>query len=104
MPDRPPIKVTVGESVSIGPRSPEWPAFVFVTSAHGDGWVPIQNLSAEVGEAVVEVDYDTTELPLRAGQTVEVLVQDDASGWWWCRNSAGNKGWVPISALADPTR
>jgi hypothetical protein len=100
VPDRPAIQISVGEQVSVGQRSPDWPAFVYVTSALGEGWVPSRHLSAEEGVATVEAEYDTAELPVAAGQTVEVLTQDDASGWWWCRNGAGDEGWVPRSALA----
>jgi hypothetical protein len=29
----------------IGDRDDEWPEFVFVTAAHGTGWVPIKSLA-----------------------------------------------------------
>jgi hypothetical protein len=103
VPARPAIQISVGERVSIGRRSPDWPAFVFVTTAHGDGWVPSRHLSEEGGVATVAVEYDTTELPVAAGETVEVLRRDDASGWWWCRNGAGTEGWIPVSALGRPS-
>ena len=102
-PDRPAIHFSVGERVSVGGRSPDWPAFVFVTSALGEGWVPSRHLSAAEDAATVEAQYDTTELPVAAGQTVEVLTRDDASGWWWCRSEAGDEGWVPRSVLVAPT-
>ena len=103
-PDRPAIHFSVGERVSVGGRSPDWPAFVFVSGARGEGWVPSRHLSAEEGTATVEADYDTAELAVAAGQTVEVLTRDDASGWWWCRSEAsGAKGWVPRSALTEST-
>jgi hypothetical protein len=103
VPDRPAIQISVGERVLVGQRSPDWPAFVFVTCALGEGWVPSRHLSAEEDVATVEADYDTAELPVAAGQTVEVLARDDASGWWWCRSESGDEGWVPLSALAGPT-
>ncbi len=62
VPDRPAIQISVGEQVSVGQRSPDWPAFVFVTSALGEGWVPSRHLSAEEGVATVEADYDTAEI------------------------------------------
>ena len=103
VPDRPAIQISVGDRVSVGRRSPDWPAFVFVTCAGGEGWVPSRHLSAEEGVATVVADYDTTELPVESGQSVEVLTRDDVSGWWWCRSEAGDEGWVPLSALAGPT-
>jgi len=103
VPDRPAIHISVGEHVSVGRRSPDWPAFVFVTSALGEGWVPSRHLTAEEGMATVVAQYDTTELSVAAGETVEVLKRDDASGWWWCRGEAGDEGWVPRSVLVAPT-
>ena len=83
----------------VGDRDTEWPEFVFVTAPQGTGWVPARHLSSDYGAAVVEVAYDTTELPLAAGQEVTVLERDDASEWWWCRNEEGSEGWVPSRSL-----
>jgi hypothetical protein len=79
----------------VGERDTEWPEFVFVTASHGTGWVPARHLSSDHGAAVVEAAYDTTELPVAAGEEVTVFERDDASGWWWCRNGDGSEGWVP---------
>lgn len=43
-PDRPPLTVTPGESVTVGERDTEWPAFVFLAAAHGSGWVPARHV------------------------------------------------------------
>jgi hypothetical protein len=88
-----------GESVAVGRRDTTWPAFVFVVTPHGEGWVPDRHLSADSGTAVVTIPYDTTELALSAGQTVVVLDRDDESGWWWCAADDGTAGWVPMDAL-----
>ena len=88
-----------GESVTAGDRDTTWPAFVFVVSSHGEGWVPARSLTSDSGPAVVVERYDTTELPLAAGQEVPVLERDEASGWYWCRADDGSVGWVPIDAL-----
>lgn len=100
IPDRPPLTVTPGESVTVGERDTEWPAFVFVTSEHGTGWVPARHLEIEGTTGVVRVAYDTTELPARTGETVELLSDDPESGWAWCRNDRGTEGWIPHRALA----
>jgi hypothetical protein len=99
IPERAPLQVAVGERVSVGERDTEWPAFVFVTGTQGEGWVPRRHLSGDSGEATVLVAYDTTELPVDVGDEVEVIERDDPSGWWWCRNAAGEEGWVPVAAL-----
>jgi len=101
VPARNPIRLKPGDEVTIGEQDRQWPAFAFVTSSSGQGWVPSRHLSATDGAASVITPYDTTELALAAGEEVVVLDRDDASGWWWCRRADGTEGWVPASAL-DP--
>jgi hypothetical protein len=88
-----------GERVTVGDRDTTWPAFVFVVSPHGEGWVPARHLTADSGAAIVVEAYDTTELALGPDQEVLVLARDAASGWWWCRTDDGSVGWVPAKAL-----
>ncbi len=103
IPDRPPIQLTVGTEVEVGERDSQWPEFVFVTTAAGSGWVPARCLSSDSGRAVVETAYDTTELPTRAGDVLEVVAEDYPSGWLWCRSAAGREGWVPLTTLDEVT-
>ena len=78
-----------------------WSAsFVFVTAPWGEGWVPMRHLvQSSPGRAVVATAYDTTELPTEAGDVFDVVTEDLASGWLWCRNGTGREGWVPIRTL-----
>ncbi|WP_040158220.1 SH3 domain-containing protein [Mobilicoccus massiliensis] len=99
IPSRRAIRVRPGECVRVGERSPEWPAFVFVVTTNGEGWVPERHLDASRPEAIVCDDYDTQELPVGTGDLVEVLRSDDPSAWSWCRDRDGREGWVPHSAL-----
>lgn len=101
VPDRPPLQLSVGDPVRAGERDTEWPEFVFVTAEHGAGWVPARYLSQPTGPAVVQTAYDTTELPTRAGELLEVLAEDLVSGWLWCRSSNSTHGWVPINTLDE---
>jgi hypothetical protein len=100
-PDRPPLQVAVGDVVHAGDRDTDWPEFVFVTTATGSGWVPARHLSQPSGVAVVQTAYDTTELSTEVGDLLDVLDEDTASGWSWCRASGGGEGWVPGRALDD---
>lgn len=99
IPDRPPIRVSIGEHVNVGERDGEWPEFVFVRSANGSGWVPARHLSSSSGSAVVRTAYDTTELPTHAGELLHVIVEDLTSGWLWCRSADGREGWVPVKTV-----
>jgi len=105
IPERPPLSLASGDVVTVGRRDGDWPAFVFVTTAHGSGWVPSRYLSADAGRAVVAMPYDTTELATRSGEILEVVDRDDESGWLWCRSADGREGWVPsrsVEATAGP--
>ncbi|CAN5172427.1 hypothetical protein BH20ACT5_BH20ACT5_19230 [soil metagenome] len=99
IPDRPAVQLSVGDDVQVGERDTEWPEFVFVTARHGTGWVPARQLSQPAAAAVVRTAYDTTELPTRVGEILEVLAEDLDSGWLWCRSSAGRVGWVPVRTV-----
>jgi len=99
IPEHPPLVVEVGDVVRVGEQSIEWPAFVFVTSPAGGGWVPERFLTEDRPDAVVRVRYDTTELPADPGDRFTVVQRDDESGWWWCRDRSGAEGWLPAMVL-----
>jgi hypothetical protein len=97
---RPPIRIVPGQPVTVRERDTDWPAFVLVTSADGDGWVPARYLSAaEPGPATVVTAYDTAELATEVGEVVAVVARDDEGGWLWCRSASGREGWVPVRSL-----
>jgi hypothetical protein len=62
IPDRPPIQVVPGQHVQAGQRDTEWPAFVFITTGNGAGWVPERYLDTSSDPAEAITSYDTTEL------------------------------------------
>lgn len=94
IPDRPPIRVTPGQQVHAGRHDTDWPAFVFVTTDDGAGWVPGRYLDTSSDPAVVITAYDTTELATTAGEQLTLIQRDGPSGWVWVRNQAGREGWV----------
>lgn len=100
IPDRAPLTVQPGERVGIGDRDTEWPAFVFVTSAIGCGWVPARHIDIDGASGIVRTGYDTAELAGREGEVVEVVADDVESGWSWCRDAAGREGWIPNRVLS----
>ena len=101
IPTRSPLLVRPGEVVEVGERDPTWPAFVYISTENGEGWVPARYLTIIGDEVVVETGYDTKELPTAAGEELEIVVRDDASGWHWCRNHAGDQGWVPADTIEE---
>lgn len=99
IPDRRSLFLVAGDEVEIGERSPEWPAFVFVTAEHGEGWVPERHFTSDRPRAVTVAKYDTVECAVDQGDVVTVIERDDESGWWWCRSDSGDVGWIPVEIL-----
>jgi hypothetical protein len=99
IPDRPPLRLSVGQRVEVGDRDIEWPEFVFVTAPQGSGWVPARHLFAPLGSAVVRTGYDTTELPTHVREVLDVVAEDLVSGWVWRRSREGREGWVPLKTF-----
>lgn len=100
IPDRPPIRLEIGDRVTVSERDSDWPAFVFVSGPKGSGWVPERHLDCRGATAIVTEGYDTTELPTEEGEELEVLQEDLTSGWLWCRAGNGREGWVPQRTLS----
>ncbi len=101
-PRRPPLVVSPGDRVRVGERDEEWPAFVFVTTQAGAGWVPARHIEVEGDFGTVRVSYDTTELAAAKGQIVEMIRDDPESGWVWCQDAQGAQGWLPHRVLKTP--
>jgi hypothetical protein len=99
IPDRPPIQVVPGQQVRVGQRDTEWPAFVFITTGTGAGWVPERYLDTSSDPAVALTSYDTTELATTAGEELILIERDGPSGWARVRNAAGSEGWVPLRTI-----
>jgi hypothetical protein len=99
IPERPPIRLVPGQQVQTGKHDTQWPAFVFVTTDDGAGWVPDRHLDTSSDPAVMTIDYDTTELATTAGEELTLIERDDPSAWARVRNATGQEGWVPLSTV-----
>ena len=97
-PDRPEIRVSAGDSVTLGERDSDWPQFVWATLAQGlGGWIPAALFDRDTGAATALSDYDTRELATRIGESITVHYQQE--GWWWAENASGQSGWIPARAI-----
>jgi len=87
--------------VQVGDRDTVWPEFVFVTTQHGEGWMPARYLSSRSGSEIATVlrPYDTSELNTQVGDELEVLEVDEPGGWLWCRSTAAAEGWIPSKTV-----
>jgi len=99
VPDRAPHRFEAGDTVALGKRDTEWPAFVFVTARDGSGWVPFRHVDTTSSPPRMRTAYDTQEIPASEGEVVHLLRDDPESGWVWCRKTDGREGWLPHRAL-----
>lgn len=100
-----PISVEAGEVFTVSKTetwedNPAW-LWVWCTNRRGkSGWVPknIVQLSTDGRTGMTSISYNAVELTVAAGQ--ELVIEDEESGWFWCRDRQGRFGWVPISHVA----
>jgi len=94
-----PMSFHIGDTLGVGHRDRQWTDFVWCTDQAGrSGWVPrayIEMTGAHEGTALR--DYDARELTVATKEILDVL--DEAGGWFLCRTSTGQVGWVPGTAL-----
>ena len=56
-------------------------------------WIPETYLKQEGHKATVIVDYNSIELTTKTGEKLICIKEE--SGWIWCANQTGQRGWVP---------
>ncbi|MCY7313466.1 MAG: SH3 domain-containing protein [Pseudoxanthomonas sp.] len=98
VPDRPAIRVSAGDAVTLGERDGEWPQLVWATLSQGlGGGIPAVLFDGQGGTATALEDYDTRELAADPDE-IRVLHREQA-GWRWAQNAAGHSGWIPARAV-----
>lgn len=104
-----PIAVEAGEAFAVSERTSAWesnPAWIWVwctNQREKSGWIPknIIQMDADDQTGTTPVAYNAIELTVTAGQ--ELTIEHEESGWFWCRNQQGKRGWVPLSHVrAEP--
>lgn len=96
-----PLKLHLGEQVTLGDKRSEWPGWLWCTDSGGkSGWVPEAYIRRQGDAGVIVVAYDATELSAESGEEIEMLRRE--SGWVWCRKTDGHEGWLPLDVLETP--
>ena len=99
-----PIAVEAGETlavhaekISTWEQNPAW-IWLWCTDLRGkSGWTPknVIQMDASGQSGTARVAYDARELTIAVGQ--ELTIEREESGWLWCQDQQGRRGWVPIS-------
>jgi len=99
--DRAPLSLLPGQSVRLGRRDGDWPGWVWVTADDGRGsYVPEEVVQATHGDrATVLQAFEAHDLSVKKHETVASI--REVKGWHWCRNQAGDEGWLPSYLLVE---
>ena len=95
------IRVRLGDSLAVGHRNRQHPAFVWCATEDGHhGWVPEEFIEM-TGQrsALARRAYDSAHLTVAEDENLHVLEQVD--DYLLCRNAAGAEGWVPAACVRE---
>ena len=89
--------VRKGEILSIRKNTNRhWSGWKFCKNTSGEaGWIPERYLKIDGELAKVLRDYAYSELHVIKGD--ELFIEKEISGWLWCVNNNGNRGWIPVN-------
>jgi len=95
------IRIRRGDSLAVGHRNQQHPAFVWSATEDGHhGWVPEDYIEVVGGrDAVARRDYDSTHLTVSSGERLEAIEQ--VGDYLLCRNTVGVEGWVPEACVEE---
>jgi hypothetical protein len=91
-----PLVLHPGDAVEIGKADPQWPGWVWCTTAdEQSGWVPEKFLLRTEDEhyGIALQAYDARELTVKRGDVL--VLEGYESGWYWAMDQEGDTGWVP---------
>jgi uncharacterized protein YgiM (DUF1202 family) len=84
-----------GDQVTVERKECDWEGWVWCTKQDGScRWVPESYLDITGSNGRVLKDYDSTELAVVKGE--QLTIYEMESEWFWCTDSKGRKGWVPM--------
>ena len=87
-----------GDMVKVGNEDPEMPSWFWCENKDGVwSWIPEEFLTRKGSEGSTTHGYDTTELTVAIGETLEYLRK--VKLWTLCRTHEGKEGWVPTRKL-----
>ena len=98
-----PIAFRAGDEIALTGREDNWQGSIWLWGVGPDGregWLPQNAVAARGDRGVALYDYDARELAVTAGD--EALVMRSESGWLWCGDRHGARGWVPADCVSCP--
>jgi Variant SH3 domain len=95
-----PIACSRGERLTLVIHDQDHIGWIWCIATNGrEGWVHNSFLEIDGGEATARRDYTGLELNVTIGEELEGL--ELISLWWFCRNTSGETGWVPVENVSS---
>lgn len=63
-----------------------------------EGWIPEEFVEQFDERATLLRDYNAIELTVALGDNLIII--DEANGWYWAQNRRRETGWVPVACVA----
>lgn len=101
--DREPLVLPEGTEVTTGTEDRSWKGWVWVIAPDNRGtYVPAGYLEPLDGlRARMKQSFRADDLSVKRGETVTRI--REVNGWYWCRNAAGQEGWLPDYIFDGPS-
>ncbi len=91
-----PIFGNAGMTVSCVRRDPENPSWIWCVCPKGrQGWVHEGLLDFETSRLTARLVEDCSAIELSVVVGDELTANYELSGWYFCENLSGNRGWLP---------
>ncbi len=95
-----PITMHMGDVIDVSDKEDTWNGWIWIWCINQQGksgWVPKSYVEYRDGIWKARYDYTALELSVSIGEIVTVMQEE--SGWLWCINQSGEKGWVPAESV-----
>ena len=95
-----PVRTSQGEVLAAEEKETVWEGWLLCTNQQGEEvWIPQSFVDRQGDMAIMRRDYDSIELTVTLGE--ELTGGEEAAGWVWVTNQAGENGWVPLANLEE---
>lgn len=97
--DRAPLALRIGQEVQVGRKDVDWPGWVWVTAEGGRGSYVPEDILIPVNAETARVQQAFQAHDLSVKKNDQVTSLREVKGWHWCKDAAGNEGWLPAYLL-----
>lgn len=90
------VELKVGETVTVTEKEEDGWVWCICNGERG-AWVPTEYLARQGDKGIALFEYSSAELNAQVSERLSC--SREVSGWVWCVNQKGERGWVPKAKL-----